>query len=98
MRSLLHRYASKATDRVYVHKLLSAFEYRTGQTQLLEPLSERELQVLQLLTTHLTVPEIALKIHLAPTTVRTHIRNIFRKLDVHGRMEAVLRAEEIGLL
>ena len=58
--------------------------------------SERETQVLRLLNTHLSVPEIAAEIHLAPTTVRTHIQNIYRKLDVHGRMEALQKAEEYG--
>jgi len=98
MRHLLRQYVSTVTGRIYAHKLLSAFEVQPDPPHLIEPLSERELQVLQLLTTHLNVPEIASEIHLAATTVRTHIRNIYRKLDVHGRMEAIQRAEEIGLL
>jgi two-component system nitrate/nitrite response regulator NarL len=63
-----------------------------------EQLSKREVQVLRLLNSRLSVPEIAEEIHLSPTTVRTHVQNIYQKLNVHGRIEALQRATELGLL
>ena len=65
---------------------------------LIEPLSDQELKVLHLLNTQLSVPEIAREMVVAPSTTRTHVRNIYEKLCVHGRMEAVLKAKEIGLI
>ena len=65
---------------------------------LVDPLSERELQVLRLLHGTLSSSEIAEQLFLSPNTVRTHIKNIYRKLDVHGRAEAIQRSHELGLL
>jgi LuxR family maltose regulon positive regulatory protein len=58
----------------------------------IEPLTEREMEVLRLLNTRLSVPEIAREMYVAPSTIRTHIRNIYSKLDVHSRFELVLRS------
>jgi LuxR family maltose regulon positive regulatory protein len=63
-----------------------------------ESLSERELQVLRLLDSELTGPEIARELFLSHNTVRTHTKHIFTKLDVTNRRAAVLRARERGLL
>jgi LuxR family maltose regulon positive regulatory protein len=65
---------------------------------LLESLSERELEVLHLLRTPLTQPEIADRLYVSVNTVRSHVKHIYAKLDVHGRTAAVERAEELGLL
>jgi LuxR family maltose regulon positive regulatory protein len=65
---------------------------------LLEPLSDRELEILRLLNTTLTSTEIADQLVIAVSTVRTHIRNIYGKLGVNRRMEALERARELGLL
>ena len=65
---------------------------------LIEPLSARELEVLRLLNSRLTSAEIAGELVLAVSTVRTHIRNIYGKLGVNRRMEAIERAREFGLL
>jgi LuxR family maltose regulon positive regulatory protein len=89
----------------YIHRLLSAF----GRDQelcpsglrpqpLIEALSERELQVLQLLTTDLSGPEIARELVVSVSTVRFHTRNIYGKLGVNNRRQAVARAESLGLL
>jgi LuxR family maltose regulon positive regulatory protein len=64
---------------------------------LAEPLSERELEVLRLLNSHLTVPEIAREMMIAPSTLRTLICSIFLKLDVHGRLEALQKGRDLGL-
>jgi LuxR family maltose regulon positive regulatory protein len=63
-----------------------------------EPLSERELQVLRLLESPLTSTEIGRELYLSQNTIRTHMRNIYSKLAVHGRIEAIQKAREIGLL
>jgi len=85
-------------------RLLSTFEQRrTPQAvpaaePLFEALSERELEVLRLLDGPLSTPEIAARLVVSANTVRTHIKNIYSKLGVHGRSGAVYRARELGLL
>jgi LuxR family maltose regulon positive regulatory protein len=64
----------------------------------MESLTERELEVLRLLDSELTGPQIARKLFLSHNTVRTHTKHIFTKLDVTTRRAAVLRARERGLL
>jgi LuxR family maltose regulon positive regulatory protein len=63
----------------------------------IEPLSERELEVLRLLRTELTGPEIARELVVSLHTVRTHTSNIYNKLGVDKRRAAVRRAEDLGL-
>ncbi|MFN8196360.1 MAG: LuxR C-terminal-related transcriptional regulator [Nocardioidaceae bacterium] len=63
-----------------------------------EALSERELDVLRLLATELTGPEIARRLFVSVNTLRTHTKHIFTKLDVNTRQGAVRRAAELGLL
>jgi LuxR family maltose regulon positive regulatory protein len=65
---------------------------------LLEPLSQRELEVLRYLTSSLTVPEIAQQLFVAESTVRSHVKSIYRKLDVHRRVEAIERAQALRLI
>jgi LuxR family maltose regulon positive regulatory protein len=65
---------------------------------LVEPLSPREMDVLRLLNSSLSTVEIAKELYVSVNTVRTHVRNIYAKLDVHRRMDAVRRAQELGLL
>jgi LuxR family maltose regulon positive regulatory protein len=89
-----------ATD--YVRRLLSAFgapeERPSARQALVEPLSERELEVLQLLATELDGPEIADQLTVSLNTMRTHTRNIYAKLGVNSRRAAVRRARELELL
>jgi len=54
--------------------------------------------VLRLLTTHLSHAEMAEELVVSVNTVRSHVKSIYAKLDVHSRMEAVDRARELGLL
>ena len=70
---------------------------RVAQTAA-ESLSDRELQVLRLLDSELTGPEIARELFVSHNTVRTHTQHIFTKLDVTNRRAAVLRARERGLI
>lgn len=72
--------------------------YQTADGFLLETLSERELQVLHLLSQGLSSNEVAERLIIAIETARKHIKNIYGKLDVHNKVEAVRRAQELGLL
>ncbi len=67
-------------------------------SELLEPLSEREIEVLRLIAEGLSNPEIAAKLFLSVNTLRAHSSHIFQKLDVHNRVQAVARARELGIL
>jgi LuxR family maltose regulon positive regulatory protein len=63
-----------------------------------EVLSERELQVLRLLGSELSGPQIARELFVSNNTLRTHTKHIFTKLDVTNRRAAVRRAREEGLI
>jgi LuxR family maltose regulon positive regulatory protein len=100
MRKLLRQAAARGIKLDYVAKLLAALEEETdqrGTTDLIEPLTDREMEVLQLLTTPLSTQEIAQELFISVHTARSHIKSIYRKLDVHTRMEAIQRAKELNL-
>jgi LuxR family transcriptional regulator, maltose regulon positive regulatory protein len=63
-----------------------------------EDLSESELRVLRYLPSNLSAPEIAAELYLSTSTIKTHMRQIYAKLDAHKRTEAVERARQLGLL
>jgi len=91
--------------RAYVSKLLSHFganaPVEPSQPKvdaLIEPLSQRELDVLRLIAQGLSNREISERLFLALSTVKGHTRIIFDKLQVQRRTEAVARARELGLL
>jgi len=69
-----------------------------GNKQLLEPLSQRELEVLRLIDQGLANKEIAQKLSLAPATVKAHIRNLYGKIDAKSRTEALSKARNLGLI
>jgi LuxR family maltose regulon positive regulatory protein len=108
MAQLLREAASHGVMLAYIGKLLSAFdaEKRKGEDKpnlppaqlLIEPLSQRELKILQLIAQGLSNREIGERLFLALDTVKGHNRNIFDKLQVKSRTEAVARALELGLL
>ena len=62
-----------------------------------EPLSDREIEVLKLVTQGLSNREIAAKLFISPGTAKTHIHNVCGKLGVQNRTEAAIRARELGL-
>jgi len=113
MLRLLRRAAAQGMAPAYVAKLLGAFglERPVAQSRLVEtphphsrdialaePLSGRELEVLRLLETGMTNPEIAARLVVAASTVRSHCKSIYGKLGVHSRFHAVRRARELGLI
>ena len=67
-------------------------------TDQINPLTDRELQVLRFLASSLSVGEIADELVVSVNTVRMHTKNIYSKLDAHSRIEAVEIAREIGLI
>lgn len=61
-------------------------------------ISERELQVLELLAAGRSNKEIANRLEVSPNTVKTHVARLFEKLEVRRRTEAILRARELGMI
>ena len=70
----------------------------SGHPTLIESLSERELEILQLMASGLSNQEIAGRLYLATGTVKAHLHNVYGKLDVRGRTQAIVRARELELL
>jgi len=70
---------------------------QNGTATLVEPLSDRELEALRYLAAGLSNQEIALALHVSLNTVKTHLKNIYDKLDVHTRKQASARAKELGV-
>lgn len=81
-----------------VERELDAAKARAGNGEMLEPPSEAELAVLRLLVTDMSAREIAQSLYLSANTVRSHSRAIYRKLGVNSRVDAVARAEALGLI
>ena len=104
MEKLLRLARAQSFTPEFTRRLLAIFEAQPKRTPahviepLIEPLSERELEILALLNGPLSTPEIAEQLVVSANTVRTHIKNIYSKLGVHGRSGAVRRAMELGLL
>jgi LuxR family maltose regulon positive regulatory protein len=109
MAPLLYEAVTCGIAPEYVPRLLAAFpisepeqegspDTQAPESDLIEPLSEREQEVLQLIAQGLTNPEIASRLVLSPHTVKTHARNIYAKIGVHNRTQAVARARALGIL
>lgn len=109
MAKLLYLTLKKDIEPVYVRKILAAFpavqsEKPAEKTQpasdsdWIEPLSDRELEVLHLIAAGHSRQEIASRLVVSLNTVKTHIRNIFSKLGVNSQMQAVGKARGLGFL
>jgi LuxR family maltose regulon positive regulatory protein len=101
----LRRLAHRNSAEPYIREILEAFPaYKHAQSDeanadlLIEPLTRREMEVIMLLGNRLSNKEIAEVLVIAPTTAKRHTINIYQKLGVSGRREAVERATELGLL
>jgi LuxR family transcriptional regulator, maltose regulon positive regulatory protein len=103
-RSLLRRHiASGSRHRSFAGELLNVLDSPTGPSRndvapLLEPLSERELAVLRFLPTMMSNAEIASEMFVSVNTVKTHLKHVYRKLDVADRRDAVRRGRRLRLL
>ncbi|MCB9265292.1 MAG: tetratricopeptide repeat protein [Lewinellaceae bacterium] len=111
MAQLLSRIPPNGPLAGYIRRLTSAIEekaaggeealrpnHSSSASPLIEPLSQRELEILQLIARGLSNREISERLFLALSTVKGHNQNIFAKLNVQRRTEAVARARELGLL
>lgn len=108
MAHLLYEVLKREIAKEYVQQLLAAFPVteqaetdltkpQVDQSGLIEPLSEREIEVLQLIAKGLTNQEISNKLFISIHTVKTHTRNIYSKLGAHHRTEAVVKAKAFGI-
>ncbi len=93
---LLHQFAINpaidlATDRVAVRR-------QQAQSQLIEPLTAREIEVLELLVQRHTYQEIAQRLVISRATVRAHVIHIYQKLNVSSRSEAIVATQRLGLM
>jgi LuxR family transcriptional regulator, maltose regulon positive regulatory protein len=111
MARLLSEAAAHGVMPDYIGKLLAVFEAEEQKSEdksilppvspaqsLIEPLSQRELEVLQLIAQGLSNREIGERLFLALDTIKGHNRRIYDKLQVQSRTEAIARARELGLL
>jgi LuxR family maltose regulon positive regulatory protein len=109
MARLLYEAVTRGVATDYARRLLAAFpvtepeqtdlsKKQAPESDLIEPLSERELEVLELIAEGLTNPEIASRLFLSLHTIKVHARNIYGKLGVHNRTQAVTRARALGVL
>ena len=112
MAQLLSEAVARGIRSDYVAKLLAAFQGQTKDegpmtkpksfvlhpSSWVEPLSQRELEILKLIAQGLSNREIGERLFLALDTVKGHNRRIFDKLQVQSRTEAIARARELGLL
>ncbi|MFN3981234.1 MAG: LuxR C-terminal-related transcriptional regulator, partial [Caldilinea sp.] len=111
MAMLLRRAAASGVMSAFAEELLAGFTVESqglagapppvlspATSPLIEPLSQRELEILRLFATELSGPEIAQALVIALSTLRTHTKSIYGKLDVNSRRAAVKRAAELGLL
>jgi len=99
MAALLRTAGAQGHSAEYVRYLLEAFgETPAPQEAVLDPLSERELEVLHLIAQGLTNAEIAVRLVIAHSTVKTHINRIYGKLGASTRTQAVARARQLQIL
>jgi LuxR family maltose regulon positive regulatory protein len=103
--ALVRSLTSRPSASEHARRVLAAIDHITveppaapgSHTSLIEPLSSRERDVLRLLRTDLSGPDIARELHISLNTLRTHTKNIFTKLDATNRREAIRRAADLGI-
>jgi LuxR family maltose regulon positive regulatory protein len=100
---LLHTLTAQGIETAYINHLLTecpstAPVLPIDNQPLIDPVSDRELEVLHQIAQGATNQETALALHIAVGTVKNHLKNIYRKLDVHNRTQAIVRSRELGLI
>jgi LuxR family maltose regulon positive regulatory protein len=100
MGELLRQAAARGLEREYANVLLAALAHPPAPDEqpLIDPLSQRELEVLRLLTDGLSNPQIADHLCISINTVRFHTKNLYGKLGVNSRTQAIAQAHELNLL
>jgi LuxR family maltose regulon positive regulatory protein len=97
MQELLRRAAVNSTVPLYAQKLLAAFQ-RTPSEKDQSALTQREMEILQLLAAGLSNRQMSEKLVISEATLKRHISNLYLKLDVHSRTQALVKAGELKLL
>jgi LuxR family transcriptional regulator, maltose regulon positive regulatory protein len=109
---LIHRAAEHKIHTQYARQLLASFnrpatretspvfdlKQKKGSPGWVDPLTDREVEVLRLLAGSLTPAEVASQLYLSPYTLKAHTQNIYTKLGVHSRIEAINKARALGIL
>ncbi len=109
---LLNRAVDKKIHSQFITRLMASFYRQPDKPKsagtsshkdqvfpdLVEPLSEREIEVLQNLARGHSPAEVAKRLYLSPNTLKAHTQNIYSKLGVHSRIEAIIKARELGLI
>jgi LuxR family maltose regulon positive regulatory protein len=98
MAALLRHALAQGIGGSYVSRLLAAFQEPVAGSPLVEPLTQRELEVLRLIVDGLKNQEIADRLVISVATVKRHVTNIYGKLGVSRRVQAVAQAQELNLL
>lgn len=98
MSQLLTRFCEGRPDDVYARTLLAAFPLQPAETPLVEPLRDRELAVLRLIVAGLSNDEIAQRLVVSVSTVKWYVNEIYAKLHVKTRGQAIARAHALRLL
>jgi LuxR family maltose regulon positive regulatory protein len=108
MPDMLTRLKKQNVAGDFIDKILTAFPINPSPDRpltkppppqpLIEPLTNREMDVLELLAKRLQSKEIAEKLSISSETVRTHLGHIYQKLGVSGRRESVQRAQNLGII
>jgi LuxR family maltose regulon positive regulatory protein len=109
MARLLYQLAEGGLEPVYLARVLAAFDESAmddplkskesvSTTLMVEPLTQRELEILKLLNAGQSNQEIAQALVISPLTVKRHVSNIYTKLGVSGRLKAVTKAKALGIL
>jgi len=113
MADLLKRLAKQKPGLKYTERILDAFSNeKTGMVQdvsdehrsflsnqaLVEPLTNREIEILLILPKGLSNQEIAERLFISPETVKRHLYNIYQKFDVKNRQQAIVKAKSLGVL
>ena len=105
---LLYEASHQGIEEEFAGRILAAFPQLKAvekedqlihyKDEIIEPLSKRETEVIALIAQGLSNQQIAYKLHLSISTVKVHIYNIFRKLNVHNRTQAVTKAQVLSIL
>ncbi len=112
MQAMLHRLEKQDHSEELIRRILAAFPEDHGNLvssrskhmtslshpALAESLTRRELEVLSLLRGPSSIKEIAQQLHISPATAKRHTINLYAKLGVNQRWEAVARAEDLNIL
>jgi LuxR family transcriptional regulator, maltose regulon positive regulatory protein len=104
MQELLNRLHSRGIASIYLNQILAAFHDAkpavptVGPAEIIEPLTGRELEVITLLVQRLSNKEIAQELFISPITVKRHTINIYQKLNVNNRRDAIALAVALGIV